>query len=113
MSELSKRYKVCHEKSLDENAQKTKVKRASVLSDTSGVNVDNMYDYSPNNQLKKYGKRKAPHTSQTQTVPPFFKRGMHDPSQPSIKATLQSKERWHDTDLALTIKRENTHVPFY
>nr|KAJ0220348.1 hypothetical protein LSAT_V11C200062390 [Lactuca sativa] len=59
----------------------------------------------------KDGKRKAPPTSQTQTVPPFFKGGMHDPSQPSIKATLQSKERWHDTDLALAICREFSPFP--
>ncbi|XP_052625614.1 uncharacterized protein LOC128132732 [Lactuca sativa] len=44
-------------------------------------------------------------------MPPFFKRGMHDPSQPSIKATLQSKERWHDTDLALSMWFYDSCIP--
>ncbi|XP_023752194.1 uncharacterized protein LOC111900549 [Lactuca sativa] len=109
--------------SLDENAKKTKEKHAGVLSDTLGVNVDNMYDVidddddddvqvlTQQSTQKKDGKRKAPHASQTKTVPPFLKRGMHDPSQPSIKATLQSKERWHDTDLALAMWFYDACIP--
>nr|KAJ0219174.1 hypothetical protein LSAT_V11C300105720 [Lactuca sativa] len=108
--------------SLDENAKKTKEKHAGVLSDTWRVNVDNMYDViddddddvqvlTQQSTQKKDRKRKAPHTSQTKNVPPFFKRGMHDPSQPSIKATLQSKEGWHYTDLALAMWFYDAYIP--
>nr|KAJ0212183.1 hypothetical protein LSAT_V11C400224240 [Lactuca sativa] len=83
--------------SLDENTKKAKEKHVGVLGNTSGMNVHNLYDDDDDDDevqvltqqtTQKNGKRKAP-TSQTQIVPPFFKRGMHDPSQPSIKAALQ------------------------
>nr|KAJ0198922.1 hypothetical protein LSAT_V11C600333420 [Lactuca sativa] len=64
-----------------------KEKHAGVLGDTSGMNVHNLYDVDDDDDevqvltqqttQKKDGKRKAP-TSQTQTVPPFSKRGIHD-----------------------------------
>lgn len=36
---------------------------------------------------------------------------LHDPSQPSIKAALQSKERWHETDLSLAMWFYDSCIP--
>ncbi|XP_023744418.3 uncharacterized protein LOC111892597 [Lactuca sativa] len=67
--------------SLDENAKKTKEKHAGVLSDMLGVNVDNMYDV------------------------------IDDDDDDDVQATLQSKERWHDTDLALAMWFYDACIP--
>lgn len=44
----------------------------------------------------KEGKRKG-----TSTFHPFFTKAINDPSQPSIKSALQTKEKIHDVDLSI------------
>ncbi|KAL3509230.1 hypothetical protein ACH5RR_028631 [Cinchona calisaya] len=51
------------------------------------------------------GKRKA-----TTSINAYFKGG-HDTSQPTIKACLQSKEKWHNTDMAVAIWFYDTFIP--
>ena len=36
---------------------------------------------------------------------------MLDPSQPTIKACMQSKEKWHDTDLAIALWFYDACIP--
>ncbi|KAK1434207.1 hypothetical protein QVD17_11126 [Tagetes erecta] len=55
------------------------------------------------------GKRKASSTSKN--IQSYFQRGIDDPSQPSIKPTLQSKERSHDTDLAIAMWFYDAGIP--
>lgn len=44
------------------------------------------------------GKRKA-----NGNIEAYFKYGTNDSTQPSIKAIMQSKERWNDTDMAIAM----------
>ncbi|XP_052203989.1 uncharacterized protein LOC127809265 [Diospyros lotus] len=41
----------------------------------------------------------------------FFKYGVQDSKQPSIKACVQSKERWHDTDMAIALWFYDACIP--
>ncbi|KAL0410835.1 UNVERIFIED_CONTAM: hypothetical protein Slati_3673200 [Sesamum latifolium] len=41
----------------------------------------------------------------------FFKIGTRDPSQPTIKASLQSKEKWYDTDMAIALWFYDSSIP--
>ncbi|XP_052622338.1 uncharacterized protein LOC128127703 [Lactuca sativa] len=67
-----------------------KDKHAGVLGDTLRMNVHNLYDVDDDDDEVQ---------------------GMHYPSQPSIKAALQSKERWHETDLALAMWLYDSCIP--
>ncbi|KAJ9568146.1 hypothetical protein OSB04_004112 [Centaurea solstitialis] len=54
----------------------------------------------------KAGKRKA-----TSTPHPFFAKGINDPSQPTIKSAMQSKERLHDVDLGIAMWFYDACIP--
>ncbi|XP_039118001.1 uncharacterized protein LOC120253856 [Dioscorea cayenensis subsp. rotundata] len=52
------------------------------------------------------GKRKA-----SCSIESYFKNGIADPTQPSIKASLQSKEKWHDTDMSIAMWFYHACIP--
>ena len=52
------------------------------------------------------GKRKA-----SCDIGSFFKHGMPNPTQPRIKASMQSKERWHDIDMAIAMWLYDACIP--
>lgn len=41
----------------------------------------------------------------------FFKTGLSDPTQPSIKASIQSKEKVHDADMAVALWFYDACIP--
>ncbi|KAL0352270.1 UNVERIFIED_CONTAM: hypothetical protein Scaly_1615700 [Sesamum calycinum] len=41
----------------------------------------------------------------------ILQNGTCNPSQPTIKASLQSKEKWHDTDMAIALWFYNSCIP--
>ncbi|XP_010468265.1 PREDICTED: uncharacterized protein LOC104748298 [Camelina sativa] len=41
----------------------------------------------------------------------YFKRGVHDPTQPTIKACMQSKERIHDVDMSVALWFYDACIP--
>ncbi|XP_013614068.1 PREDICTED: uncharacterized protein LOC106320246 [Brassica oleracea var. oleracea] len=41
----------------------------------------------------------------------YFKRGVHDPSQPTIKACMQSRERIHDVDMSVALWFYDACIP--
>ncbi|XP_023755327.1 uncharacterized protein LOC111903806 [Lactuca sativa] len=54
----------------------------------------------------KEGKKKA-----TSSVHPFFKKGINDPSQPTIKSAMQTKKRINYVDLAITMWFYDVCIP--
>ncbi|KAM0036374.1 putative transcription factor/ chromatin remodeling BED-type(Zn) family [Helianthus debilis subsp. tardiflorus] len=58
---------------------------------------------------KSLGKRKASSTSDN--AQSYFSRGINDHTQPSIRSVWQSKERVHDTDLAVAMWLYDACIP--
>ncbi|XP_050238483.1 uncharacterized protein LOC126687974 [Mercurialis annua] len=80
---------------LEENVKKVNEKKGIFESN------DNSTQESPST-----GKRKA----NTQ-LGSYFKMGLNDKDQPSIKACMQSKERWHDVDMAIALWFYDACIP--
>ncbi|XP_039013548.1 uncharacterized protein LOC120143239 [Hibiscus syriacus] len=81
---------------------KAKEKRGCSL----GIHTNLDEDEEVQKQTTKTSKRKASSNLQS-----FFKRGINDLSQPSIKSSMQSKERSHDTDMALALWFNDACIP--
>lgn len=96
---------------LEENSQKAREKQGG----TSGLSLHDLDENEevevevadPQTTQTKGEKRKA----NSQNLQKYFKRGTHDPSQPSIKSAMQTKERLHDTDLALALWFYDACIP--
>ena len=73
---------------------------------TMGIQGESHQGGQPTSSKRKSLKRPA-----TTTLGTFFKSGMLDPSQPTIKACMQSKEKWHDTDLAIALWFYDACIP--
>ena len=54
------------------------------------------------------GKRKV---TRARGIQKYFKVGVGNHSQPTIKACMQSKERWHDTDMAIALWLYDACIP--
>ncbi|XP_039145602.1 uncharacterized protein LOC120282824 [Dioscorea cayenensis subsp. rotundata] len=95
--------------SLKENVQKAKEKKGC-FDELEGNDVEdtscqvgkssNCVSASPK------GKRKA-----SSGIESYFTHGIADPTQPSIKASLQSKEKWHDTDMSIAMWFYHACIP--
>ncbi|KAG8363548.1 hypothetical protein BUALT_Bualt19G0033900 [Buddleja alternifolia] len=100
--------------SLKENSEKAKEKREAIhIDDQLLANID---DSHVDNDIQEITPRPAQREGHNNVQPTssrkrkgaivldsYFKSGNLDPSQPTIMAALQSKGKWHDTDLSLAL----------
>ncbi|CAN7058200.1 unnamed protein product [Brassica rapa subsp. trilocularis] len=94
--------------SLKENEDKNKEKRGIPLDDiniVADMNADGQGIHSQPSvtQTKKRNRGGDLHG--------FFKTGLSDPTQPSIKASIQSKEKVHDADMAVALWFYDACIP--
>ncbi|XP_039042218.1 uncharacterized protein LOC120181063 [Hibiscus syriacus] len=94
--------KVLMRGNLEENNIKAKEKRGCSL----GIHINLDENEEVQTQTTKMNKRKASSNLQS-----FFKQGINDLSQPLIKSSIQSKERSHDTNMALALWFYDVCIP--
>ncbi|KAL0334048.1 UNVERIFIED_CONTAM: hypothetical protein Sangu_1561000 [Sesamum angustifolium] len=102
--------------SLKENVERAKEKRGSSGIDEyafgASVHEFSYDDYTTH--AKKESHKQQPKSSKKKAktgLESFFKIGTHDLSQPTIKASLQSKEKWHDTNMAIAFWFYDSYIP--
>ncbi|WCJ21057.1 hAT transposon superfamily [Euphorbia peplus] len=93
---------------LKENIRKAKEKKGliTIEVDTDGNSSVPISTNKDSNTESAKGKRKA------SKIRSFFKAGKLDSIQPSIKACIQSKEMWHDTNMAIALYFYDACIPF-
>ncbi|XP_012853841.1 PREDICTED: uncharacterized protein LOC105973363 [Erythranthe guttata] len=90
---------------LDAHAQKSKAKKA-MAEDLDAYEEDEILEIPSQTEVSN-GKRKASYA-----IDSFCKKGVSLSSQPSIKACMQSKDKWKDTDLAIALWFYDACIPF-
>ncbi|XP_039022455.1 uncharacterized protein LOC120154889 [Hibiscus syriacus] len=93
--------KVLMQGNLEENNLKANEKHVC----SSGIHINLDEDEEVQTKITKTSKRKASSNLQS-----FFKRGINDISQPSIKSSMQSKEISHATNMALALWFYDTYA---
>ncbi|KAK4381925.1 hypothetical protein Sango_2919600 [Sesamum angolense] len=94
--------------SLKDNVERAKEKRGSSAIDeyAFGASAPELsYDYYTAHAQKESHKQQ-PESSKKKAktgLESFFKISTRDPTQPTIKASLQSKEKWYDIDMAIAL----------
>ncbi|KAL0404286.1 UNVERIFIED_CONTAM: hypothetical protein Sradi_2069400 [Sesamum radiatum] len=68
-------------------------------------------DYTAHAQKESHKQHLESSKKKAKTLDSFFKIGTRDPSQPTIKASLQSKEKWYDTDMAIALWFYDSCIP--
>ncbi|XP_052177548.1 uncharacterized protein LOC127791604 [Diospyros lotus] len=96
--------------SLQENLQKAKENKSGPQFDDDDDEIEEIQHFTTKDgksgsSASSKGKRKVGEMTS------FFKYGVQDSKQPSIKACVQSKERWHDTDMAIALWFYDACIP--
>ncbi|KAL0315429.1 UNVERIFIED_CONTAM: hypothetical protein Sradi_5421100 [Sesamum radiatum] len=104
------------EGSLKENVEKAKEKRGSSGIDEYAFGASahefSYDDYTAYAQKESH--KQQPESSKKKAkmgLESFFKIGTRDPSQPTIKASLKVKKKWHDTDMAIALWFYDSCIP--
>ncbi|KAL0352277.1 UNVERIFIED_CONTAM: hypothetical protein Scaly_1616400 [Sesamum calycinum] len=102
--------------SLKENVEKAKEKRGSLGIDEYAFGASahefSYDDYTAYAQKESHKQQPESSKKKAKTeLESFFKIGTRDPSQPTIKASLQSKKKWHDTDMAIALWFYDSCIP--
>ncbi|KAL0405583.1 UNVERIFIED_CONTAM: hypothetical protein Slati_3872200 [Sesamum latifolium] len=102
--------------SLKENVERAKEKRGSSRVDECAFSASahefSYDDYTTHAQKKIH--KQQPDSSKKKAkmkLDSFFKNSTRDPSQPTIKSSLQSKEKWHDSDMAIALWFYDSCIP--
>ncbi|XP_012844773.1 PREDICTED: uncharacterized protein LOC105964816 [Erythranthe guttata] len=90
---------------MDAHAQKIKAKKA-MAEDLDAYEEDEILEIPSQTEVSN-GKRKASYA-----IDSFCKKGVSLSSQSSIKACMQSKDKWKDTDLAIALWFYDACIPF-